>query len=245
MDDKDDVSRVESRQEYTQTNDYASQDIQKVAHRLDDTEFFLAQKRYLRKLDLTILPMISTLYFFEYLDRGNIAVCFSYLSSPSDLQSRTLTSVHRQNAKLYGYNKGHHTTASGMGPGEESLTATQWQLIIMIFYVGLVLFQVPGCIGYRVFPPSKVYLLSATDLRYRLVIDTQQWIAFGVCGWAITSLLQCTAFNLAGGLVCRVFIGVFEGLFGTGIVYYLSLWYHRTEMGVRVFWFLGPTALSG
>lgn len=28
----------------------------------------------------------------------------------------------------------------------------------MSFYVGLVLFQVPGTIGYRVFPPSKVSL---------------------------------------------------------------------------------------
>ena len=56
-----------------------------------------------------------------------------------------------------------------------------------------------------------------------VMTDVQQWIAFGVCEWATTSLLQCTAFNLAGGLVCRVFIGVFEGLFGTGIVYYLSL----------------------
>ena len=61
----------------------------------------------------------------------------------------------------------------------------------------------------------------------------------------MTSLLQDAAFNLAGMLVCRVFLGVFEGLFGTGIVYYLSLWYHRSEMGVRVFWFLGPTAVAG
>jgi MFS family permease len=38
---------------------------------------------------------------------------------------------------------------------------------------------------------------------------------------------------------------MFEGLFGTGIVYYLSLWYHRTEMGMRVFWFLGPTSIAG
>lgn len=96
----------------------------------------------------------------------------------------------------------------------------------MIFYVGLILCQVPGCIGYRVFSPSK-------------------WIAFGVCGWCATSLLQCVAFNFASELVCRIFLGAFEGLFGTGIVYYLSLWYHRTEMGVRVFWFLGPTALAG
>lgn len=115
---------------------------------------------------------------------------------------------------------------SGVGPGTKSLTAEQWQLVIMIFYVGLVLFQVPGTVGYRIFPPSK-------------------WIAFGVCLWGIASVLQVTAFNLAGLVVCRVFIGVGEGLFGTGILYYLSLWYLRGEMGLRVFWFLGPTALAG
>lgn len=58
-------------------------------------------------------------------------------------------------------------------------------------------------------------------------------------------MLQNVTFNLSGELACRVFLGVFEGLFGTGIVYYLSLWYHRTEMGMRVFWFLGPTAIAG
>jgi MFS family permease len=58
-------------------------------------------------------------------------------------------------------------------------------------------------------------------------------------------MLQDTAFNISGELASRVFIGAFEGLFGTGIVYYMSLWYHRTEMGVRVFWFLGPTSIAG
>lgn len=80
--------------------------------------------------------------------------------------------------------------------------------------------------GYRIFPPSK-------------------WIAFGVCGWSIVTILQMTAYNFSSLIVCRVFIGIFEGLFGTGVVYYLSLWYHRNEMGVRVFWFLGPTAVAG
>ncbi|KAH7350581.1 major facilitator superfamily domain-containing protein [Rhexocercosporidium sp. MPI-PUGE-AT-0058] len=100
-----------------------------------DLEWVAAQKRYPRKLDLTILPMISTLYFFEYLDRGNIA--------------------------------------------------------------------------------------------------------FSVC------LLQISTFNVSALYVCRVFLGAFEGLFGTGIVYYVSLWYHRSEMGVRIFWFLGSTTIAG
>lgn len=33
-----------------------------------------ARSRYLWKLDLMILPTISACYFFEYLDRGNVAV---------------------------------------------------------------------------------------------------------------------------------------------------------------------------
>jgi hypothetical protein len=74
---------------------------------------------------------------------------------------------------------------------------------------------------------------------------TSQWVAFGVCGWCAISVLQCTVYNLSGALACRFFLGMFEGLFGTGVLYYLSIWYHRTEMGVRVFWFLGPTAFAG
>ncbi|KAH8697897.1 major facilitator superfamily domain-containing protein [Talaromyces proteolyticus] len=153
----------------------------------DSPESRARERAYMRKLDCIILPTISALYFFEYIDRGNIA-----------------------NAKLLGISEGHDTAKNGVGPGTESLNSTQWQTVVMIFYVGLVLFQVPGCLGYRVFPPSK----TAT-------------------------------FNLAGLLVCRIMLGVFEGLFGTGIVYYLSLWYRRDELGMRVFWFLGPTAVAG
>lgn len=32
------------------------------------------EKQYMRRLNYLILPTISALYFFEYLDRGNIAV---------------------------------------------------------------------------------------------------------------------------------------------------------------------------
>ncbi|KAH7304059.1 major facilitator superfamily domain-containing protein [Stachybotrys elegans] len=176
---------------------------EKPARDPEDPEWIAAQKSYLKKLDWIILPMISLLYFFEYLDRGNIA-----------------------NAKLYGYAEGHLTATQGAGNGYEPLSDSEWQLCVMMFYVGLVLFQVPSCIGYRIFPPSK-------------------WVAFGVCGWCAVSVLQCAVYNLSGVLACRFFLGMFEGLFGTGVLYYLSIWYHRTEMGVRVFWFLGPTAFAG
>ncbi|EXJ70397.1 uncharacterized protein A1O5_06465 [Cladophialophora psammophila CBS 110553] len=172
----------------TQEQYYADTEIQEHQHVLDTEDARDAERKYMKKLNLIVLPTISALYFFEYLDRGNIA-----------------------NAKLLGIDKGHDTLDNGVGPGTQELSSTQWQTVIMIFYVGLILFQVPGCIGYRIFPPSK-------------------WIAFGVCGWCAVCVLQTVALNWATLLVCRVFLGVFEGLFGTGIVYYLSIWYHRDEL---------------
>lgn len=60
-------------------NDYAPPEIQREAEILQDAAHVAAQKKYLRKLDLIILPAISILYFFEYLDRGNIAVSCPWL----------------------------------------------------------------------------------------------------------------------------------------------------------------------
>lgn len=57
--------------------DYAPAEIQKEVQHLEDPDWIRAQKKYLRKLDFIILPMISSFYFFEYLDRGNIAVSSS------------------------------------------------------------------------------------------------------------------------------------------------------------------------
>ena len=57
-----------------EATDYAPPETQKEIRVLTDPEWIKAQKSFLRKLDFIILPTISALYFFEYLDRGNIAV---------------------------------------------------------------------------------------------------------------------------------------------------------------------------
>lgn len=54
---------------------YAEQDIQVENHQiLDDVETRKYERAYMWKLDCIICPTISLLYFFEYLDRGNVAV---------------------------------------------------------------------------------------------------------------------------------------------------------------------------
>ena len=70
------ISHVEDRNELDR-EDYAPPEVQKGIQLLDTQELQTARKKYLRKLDLIILPTISALYFFECLDRGNIAVHLS------------------------------------------------------------------------------------------------------------------------------------------------------------------------
>lgn len=66
------TAAVEERQAVGE--DYAPKDIQGNVDALHHPDNAKAAKRYRRKLDLIILPTITLLYFFEYLDRGNAAV---------------------------------------------------------------------------------------------------------------------------------------------------------------------------
>lgn len=58
----------------------------------DSPESRARERAYLWKLDSIILPVISALYFFEYIDRGNIAVrryaAVSQLVTCSDVNSQ-------------------------------------------------------------------------------------------------------------------------------------------------------------
>jgi hypothetical protein len=73
----EDIVGIESK---PKQDDYAPIEIQKEARALEDPEWISKQKKYLRKLDFILMPTISILYFFEYLDRGNIAVRYTPIS---------------------------------------------------------------------------------------------------------------------------------------------------------------------
>ena len=93
---KDEVAQIESgrsdsQDEYAEVESkgYADPSIQNQTQEiLNSPDSRAIERQYLRKLDLIILPTVSALYFFEYLDRGNIAVghashpmssCYIYL----------------------------------------------------------------------------------------------------------------------------------------------------------------------
>ena len=64
-------------------------------------------------------------------------------------------------------------------------------------------------------------------------------------GWGAMALLQCAAHNFAGMLVIRILLGAFEAGFFAGVVFYLTLFYTRGELGFRIALFFGSALLAG
>lgn len=55
-----------------------------------------------------------------------------------------------------------------------------------------------------------------------------------------TGSVQTTAQVIA----CRILLGIFEAAFGAGAPYFLSLFYHRKELGFRVSLLLGMSPVA-
>lgn len=64
-------------------------------------------------------------------------------------------------------------------------------------------------------------------------------------GWGTTTMLQAAAFNWPGLFVCRMFMGAFEAGFMAGIVFYLTTFYRRNELALRICFFYGAATIAG
>lgn len=94
------------------------------------------------------------------------------------------------------------------------------------FFFTYILFQVPATVLSKLFPPRL-------------------WIASAAIGWGLCSTLMSTGFSFGGLVVCRLMLGVFEAAFGPSIPLYLSYYYTKTEMGLRMAYWFGFAAVAG
>jgi MFS family permease len=58
------------------------------------------------------------------------------------------------------------------------------------------------------------------------------------------SLVQCAAKNFGGMLAIRLILGTFEAGFFAGVVFYMTLFYTRGELGFRIALFFGSALLA-
>ncbi|KAJ5715843.1 MFS transporter [Penicillium malachiteum] len=100
--------------------------------------------------------------------------------------------------------------------GDLNMNADQFSTAISILYVGYIPFQIP----------SNMIMTKIT--RPGL------YICVAVVIWGIISSCTGAAQSYGGLLGVRIVLGVIEAVFFPGVIYYLSAWYTKQELGKRL-----------
>ncbi|KIW67351.1 hypothetical protein PV04_06612 [Phialophora macrospora] len=106
-----------------------------------------------------------------------------------------------------------------------NMTNSEYNTVLMIFYVGYILTQLPSNAILPLVRPSW-YLPLVT------------------CAWGLVSMSQGFLHNFRSIMAVRFFIGVVEGPFLPGLIFLLSCWYKKEELGKRIAFLYAGNILS-
>lgn len=102
----------------------------------------------------------------------------------------------------------------------------QYQLSVSILFVTYLAFEVPSNLVLKKFTPSR-------------------WIAFIAVAWGTIATLTGIVQSYGGLLACRVLLGVVEAGLFPGLNVYLTMFYTRREIALRVGFLFVSAALAG
>ncbi|OCH89996.1 MFS general substrate transporter [Obba rivulosa] len=105
-------------------------------------------------------------------------------------------------------------------------TGVLFDWVNSVFFFSYIICQIPATITSKLFPPRI-------------------WMGCAAIGWGICSTLMATTFNFPGLMMARIGLGAFEAGFSPGIPLYMSLYYTRKEMGLRMAYYFGFAAVAG
>lgn len=106
------------------------------------------------------------------------------------------------------------------------LVGSMYQTAVAILFVPYVLIEVPSNLVLKKFRPSR-------------------WLTFITVGWGIVSTLTGIVQSYAGLIVARVFLGLLEGGLLPGLTVYLTLFYTKKEIALRISFLFISSALAG
>lgn len=107
------------------------------------------------------------------------------------------------------------------------LDEQQYQTGLSILFVGYILMQVPSNILLNYTGRPSIYL------------------GFFVCAWGLISALTSQVTNYGSIVACRFLLGLVESPFFAGCLFYLSSWYTKKELALRMSIFYSGSLLSG
>ncbi|KAH8901233.1 MFS general substrate transporter [Thozetella sp. PMI_491] len=97
-----------------------------------------------------------------------------------------------------------------------NMTTNDFATAISILFVGYLPFQIPSNLIMTIIPRPGLYLCLAAVV------------------WGVVSALTAVVQSHQGLFAQRVFLGVTEAVFFPGVIYYLSAWYTKAELGKRL-----------
>jgi sugar phosphate permease len=126
-----------------------------------------------------------------------------------------LDRVNIGNARLYGLEQDLHITSS------------QYSLAVSILFV--------------------TYLLSELPSNWILKHDVSpsRWLAFITTSWGIIATLTGITSSYAGLIACRLLLGLVEGGLFPGCAIYLTFFYTKRELALRIGYLFVSAALAG
>lgn len=106
------------------------------------------------------------------------------------------------------------------------LTGDQYQIAVSILFVTYIASELPSNLVIKRFTPSR-------------------WICFITTGWGIVATLTGIVQNFAGLMVCRILLGALEGGLFPGLTIYLTMFYTKRELALRIGYLFVSAAIAG
>nr|A0A2Z4HQ22.1 RecName: Full=MFS-type transporter efuF; AltName: Full=Enfumafungin biosynthesis cluster protein F [Hormonema carpetanum]AWW17215.1 transporter [Hormonema carpetanum] len=106
------------------------------------------------------------------------------------------------------------------------MKGNEYSITLVLFYVTFCLLDVPANMLLKKFS-GKIMLPTL------------------MMGWGSMTLIQCAVHNWGGLIACRLLMGAFEAGFMAGVVYYLTTFYRRNELALRISIFYGAATIAG
>ncbi|KAJ3779007.1 MFS general substrate transporter [Lentinula raphanica] len=110
----------------------------------------------------------------------------------------------------------------------------KWTLALSIFYVGYCLLEMPANGHLFSLALKSAFLTRVTTAVLQRRIGANRFFFLSLTFWGLASLSFVYAKGYGGLLALRVLLGIGEAGYYAGMIYYLSFWYKRHELAMRV-----------
>ncbi|KAF8594707.1 putative MFS transporter [Ceratobasidium sp. AG-I] len=106
------------------------------------------------------------------------------------------------------------------------MKGSQFQTAVSVLFVTYLFFEVPSNLVLKKLRPSR-------------------YIAFITFAWGVVATLTGIVQSYGGLIACRLILGVFEAGLFPGMAIYLTFWYTRKELALRIGYLFVASALAG